>query len=59
MKVHMVETSLDVSYLELVRNVLKSNSRTRSFYINLLNMHICDKLPSQNLPHKYMFDDIF
>ena len=48
MKVHKLETTLDVSYLEFVRNVLKSNSRARSFYIHLLNMHICDKLFSQN-----------
>ena len=74
MKVHKVETTLAVSYLKLVRNVLKSNSRARSFYIYLLNMHICDKLSSQNNIKsrasracdkydisfsKYMFGDIY
>ena len=48
MEVYKVETTLDVSYLELARNMLKSNSRARSFYIHLLNMHICDRLSSQN-----------
>ena len=58
----------------LARNMLKSNSRARSFYIHLLNMHICDKLSSQNNLIsrasracdkyaisfiKYMFDDIY
>ena len=54
--------------------MLKSNSRARSFYIHLLNMHICDKLSGQNNLIsrasracdkydisfiKYMFDDIY
>ena len=48
MKVRKVETTLDVSYLELARNMLKSNSRAMCFYIHLVNMHICNKLSSQN-----------
>ena len=44
MNVRKVETTLDVSYLELECTVSKSNSWAISFYIHLLNMHICDKL---------------
>ena len=48
MNVHKIETTLHASRLELIRNMLKSSSRARSFYMYLLNLHVCDELSSHN-----------
>ena len=48
MKVHKIETTLDIGYLELIRSIFKSKSRATAFYTHLMNLHVCGKLYSQN-----------
>ncbi len=47
LKVHKIETTLELGYLELIRTIFKSKSRATSFYTHILNLHVCDKLSSQ------------
>jgi hypothetical protein len=46
MKVYNMQTTLHTGYREIIRSILKS--RATAFYTHLLNLHVCDKLVSQN-----------
>jgi hypothetical protein len=41
LKIHKIETSLDIWCLELLRFVFNVKSRATSFYTHLLNLHVC------------------
>ena len=39
-----IESSLEISSLDLIRSIFHNGSRARSFYMYLMNMHVCGKL---------------
>ena len=43
-----IETTIDISSLDLGRSILCNGSRARSFYIYLMNMHACGQLNGHN-----------
>ena len=44
LNVHKIETTVEISSLDLIRTIFCNTSRARSFYSHLLNMHVCGKL---------------
>ena len=44
LNVKKIETTMDISTLDLVRSMLCNNSRARLFYMYIMNMQICGKL---------------
>ena len=48
LNIKKIETTIDISSLDLGRSLLCNGSRARSFYINLMNMHACGKLNGNN-----------
>ena len=48
LNIKKIETTIDISSLDLGRSLLCNGSRARSFYINLMNMHACGKLKGNN-----------
>ena len=42
--VHIIETTLYLDYMQLMRSMLQSSSRTKSFYTNLMNLFVCRNL---------------
>ena len=44
LNIKKIETTIDISSLDLGWSLLCNGSRARSFYINLMNMHACGKL---------------
>ncbi len=44
MNVSKIETTVEISSLDLIRTIFCNNSRARSFYYHLLNMHVCGRL---------------
>ena len=43
-----IETTIDISSVDLGRSLLCNGSRARSFYIYLKNMHECGKVNGHN-----------
>jgi len=39
-----IETTVEISSLDLIRTLFSNTSRARSFYTHLLNIHVCGKL---------------
>ena len=48
LNIKKIETTIDISSLDLRRSPLCNGSRARSFYIYLMNMHVCGKLNGHN-----------
>ena len=48
LNIKKIETTVDISSLDLGRSRLCNGSRDRSFYIYLMNMHACGKLNGHN-----------
>ena len=48
LNIKKIETTIDISSLDLGQSLLCNGSRARSFYINLMNMHACGKLNGNN-----------
>ena len=44
MNINKIETTLEISSLDLIRSIFCNTSRAKSFYSYLLNMHVCGKL---------------
>ena len=47
-KFSCIETTIDISSLDLGRSLLCNGSRARSFYMYLMNMHACGKVNGHN-----------
>ena len=43
-----IETTIEISSLDLGRSILCNDSRVRSFYIHLMNMRACGQLNGHN-----------
>ena len=48
LNIKKIETTIDISSLDLGLSLLCNGYRARSFYINLMNMHACGKLNGNN-----------
>ena len=48
LNIKKIETTIDISSLDLGRSLLCNGSRARSFYIYLMNMHACGKVNGHN-----------
>ena len=48
LNIKKIETTIDISSLDLGWSILCNGSRARSFYIYLMNMHECGKLNGHN-----------
>ena len=48
LNIKKIETTIDISSLDLGRSILCNGSRARSFYIYLMNMHACGQLNGHN-----------
>ena len=48
LNIKTIETTIDISSLDLDRTIVCNGSRARSFYIYLMNMHACGKLNDHN-----------
>ncbi len=53
LRVHRIERTLDIGHLELLKSMIKSNSRSSTFYFHLLNMYNYDSGSCRdNLVHR-------
>ena len=48
LNIKKIETTIDISSLDLGRSILCNGSRARSFYIYLMNMRACGQLNGHN-----------
>ena len=48
LNIKKIETTIDISSVDLGRSILCNDSRSRSVYIYLMNLHACGQLNSHN-----------